>query len=355
MLPHSDVQPRSVQVISSHWIVGFILSIAAFFFFRLIQWEAFHHFHPIFVFQAASIRIGSDWIFFLNCAPFSSRGFELHRYLRELRLPLGIVFNYTFVGLCEKNTTDPPNIDMPDNYLNWKSYPRKERLWTIRATAADFWIFEYVITETTARWVFISDDDILINFDLLPDFMSELDRKHDPIRDVVVRGDCIVNGPVYPQGGGGFVISRRAVERLVPFGNYAIWGFWQACQDVRIGQVMNQVFSGTSWYTSTAFLGCQLNELDFESAQNRHFTGLPTCPNAMQFSQKHCRRFVAPVRQLVFFHIGPAFHNGPGWLEKRVAIAHNLWSAPPQVSFWPDGDSSKKLCWQEAQDFTRFW
>lgn len=182
-----------------------------------------------------------------------------------------------------------------------------------------------------------------------------MESKHDPLRDVVIRSDCIVNGPVYPQGGGGMILSRRAVEQLAPFGNYSIWEIWQDSPDMRIGHVMNHVFSGTSWYTSTAVLGCSLDELDFERARVANFTGLPACPDPSTLSNEDCMRFVAPLRQLVFVHIGRAFHNGAGWLKERYEIAQNLWNAPPEVSFWPSGLYSKSLCWRAGPNFTRFW
>jgi hypothetical protein len=222
-------------------------------------------------------------------------------------------------------------------------------------TAAMFWTFQYIVEHTIARWIFMSDDDILINFDLLPAFMSALDRKYDPIHDVVVRGDCIMNGPVYPQGGSGVILSRRAVEQLAPLANYSIWGFWEGCPDQRLGHVMNKVFSGTSWYTSTAFLGQPLEGLNFESARSGIFTKLPSCPDPAKFSHEGCQRFLAPVRQIVFYHVGTSFHNEAGWLKERFAIAHNLWKAPPQVSFWPSGSYMKTLCWREWQNVTRYW
>jgi hypothetical protein len=251
--------------------------------------------------------------------------------------------------------TDPPNIAMPDNYLNWRSHPRKDRLWTIRFMASFAWLFRYVIAHTSAHWIYVSDDDILINFDLLPAFMRELHTKYDPLREVVVRGDCIINGPVYPQGGSGVVLSRRAIEKLAPFGHYSIWGFWEECPDQRLGRLMTKVFSGTAWYTSTAFLGVPLDAADFRRVLDQNFSRLPPCPDGSTLSQHGCLRFVAPVREIVFLHIGRAFKNGAGWLKERRAIATHLWNAPPQVSFRPSIQWRKALCWRKQQNSTRSW
>jgi hypothetical protein len=185
--------------------------------------------------------------------------------------------------------------------------------------------------------------------------MNELSQKFDPLHEVIVRGDCIINGPVYPQGGSGVVLSRQAVEQLAPFGNYSIWGFWEGCPDMRLGRLMNKIFHGTAWYTSTAFLGSSLDGSDFSRIYRGNFSGLPHCPDPTTFSQIGCRRFLAPLQQVVFFHIGPLFHNGPGWLKQRLAIAHNLWSAQPEVSFWPSGRHSKRFCWREKSKYAYFW
>jgi hypothetical protein len=297
----------------------------------------------------------SRWMFFMHTAPSSGRAIEFHEHHKHRVLAPGVPFHYTFIGFSTENTTDPPNIAMPENYLDWRRYSRTNRIWTIRFMAGFAWLFRYVLAHTTAHWIFVSDDDILINFDLLPAFMNELDAKHDPLNEVVVRGDCIVNGPVYPQGGSGVLLSRFAVKRLAPFGNYSIWGFWEGCPDMRLGHLMNEVFRGTSWYTSTAFLGSTLSETDFSSVRNGRFSGLPPCPNPGTLSQMKCWRFVAPVRQVIFFHIGTVFHNTPGWLKRRLAIAHNLWNAQQEVSFWPSARYSKRLCWHAGPNFTHFW
>jgi hypothetical protein len=294
-------------------------------------------------------------MFFIHCSAFSGRAFELHRYWQRLNLPPGLIFNYTFINLMQENTTDRPNIETPENYMNWREYPHKEGKWTIPATVAFFWAFKWAIQYTTARWIFIGDDDILINFKLLLPFMRELDRKYDPINEVAVRGDCIINGPVYPQGGSGVVLSRRAVECLSFYGNYSLWGFWLGGKDLRLGRVMNEIFLGTSWYTSTAFMGHMLLPDYFRRLQKANFTVLAKCPEPETLPQSGCRRFVSSLRQIVFFHVGQVFENGPGWLKERLKLAETLWNAPPQVGFWPAERYRKYFCWGETQNMTSFW
>jgi hypothetical protein len=244
---------------------------------------------------------------------------------------------------------------MPDNYLNWSTHPNKEAIMTIRCTAVFFWVFRYTIEQTAARWIFIGDDDILINFNLLPAFMREQESKYDPLQDVVIRGDCIMNGLVYPAGGSGIVLSRRAVEQLAQFGNYSVWGGSEDTRDKRVGRVMSEIFSGISWSTSTAFLGSRLDDQFGQYLRNGNFSTLPDCPDPETFLQNECQRFLASTRQIVFSHIGPMFDNGPGWLKKRFAIAHHLWDASPELAFWPSEFLTKGLCWLKGKNATRVW
>jgi hypothetical protein len=217
------------------------------------------------------------------------------------------------------------------------------------------WLCQYVLSNTSTRWIYISDDDILINFHLLPAFMNGLDRAFDLLHQIVVRGDCIMNGPVYPQGGSGVILSRFAVEKLAPYGSYSVWGFRESCPDQRLGRAMNRVFSGTAWYTSMGFLG-SLYPSDFQMLRECDFVRLRRCPNSGTLSQIGCSRFVAPLRETVFFHIGTVFHNGPGWLKQRLAIASDLWNAPPQVSVWPwNHVGSKHMCLDHKQNSTHLW
>jgi hypothetical protein len=60
------------------------------------------------------------------------------------------------------------------------------------------------------------DVQFLINFELLPYYARELDGRYDPLHDIVIKGDYIVNDWIYPQGGSGKLFSRKTVELLEP-------------------------------------------------------------------------------------------------------------------------------------------
>jgi hypothetical protein len=259
-----------------------------------------------------------------------------------------VKFNYVFSGLLEKNTTDPPNIAMPDNYLNWKSCPEQFRKWMGRFTAQYFWSFKYILFNTSARWIWCGDDDILINFELLPRYARRLARLYDPLRDFVVRGECIKYGVVYPQGGSGIVFSRRAIEMMEPFANFSIWGFWEKYPDRRVGVVIGKVHRDVGSCASSAFLGSFLPRGNFSMLKTGNFSGLEPCPPSQH--GRECRVGSAPVNQVVFFHIGTVFENGPGFLKERLEYAKNLWSAPSDVWYWAPSPEAKALCRGPSQD-----
>jgi hypothetical protein len=284
-------------------------------------------------------------VFYLQSGLNLSRAWELSAYYQEMTLPPNVVFNYSFVGLLDQNTTNPRNLAMPENYINWTNHPFVRGLGTIRHATSFAWIFTYVVKCTTARWIWRGDDDILINFELLPQYARLLDHMYDPLRDVVVKGDCIKNGPIYPQGGAGVLMSRRAVELLEPWGNYFIWGFFEDVPDKRFGVILEKIMSDVGMITSSAFLGCRLSESDFSKLRRQNFSDLAPCPDVPTGQGgRGCRPIAAPTHQIVFFHVGSVFENGPGFLRDRLGFARILWTASSDIAFHVTGGYQKGLC-----------
>jgi hypothetical protein len=287
----------------------------------------------------------ADWVFYHQSELNSKRTWELNAYYQTMTLPPNVVFNYAFLGLLNENTTRPPNLAMPENYLNWTGHFYVEGLYTVRSSAYFAWCLTYILRCTTARWIWRGDDDSLINFELLPHYARQLNSMYDPLRDVVVKGDCIVNGPVYPQGGAGVVLSRRAVELLEVWGDYSVWGFFHDEPDKRQGVILEKILPEIGTLSSTAFLGCSFSEHEIWMLQQQNFSDLEPCPDVQPWQPgRGCREMTAPTRQIVFFHIGKVFHNGPGYLMERWQIANNLWTAPPDVAFRSTGRTNKGLC-----------
>jgi hypothetical protein len=247
---------------------------------------------------------GSKWLFLFQSACASERAIDLNHFYLTKPWPRELEFNYKFVGVLPDNTTNPPNLALPDNLENWTQHPNYEDLrWQLRPMAGLFYAFNYTLHETDALWLFRSDDDILINFELLPRYIREMERMHDPLTEFVMRGDCIRNGATYPQGGAGVLFSRHAIERLIPMSHYSVWSTSADDPDQRLGRVVEAMGIDPGICSSSAFLGQPLDLPDLERVRSGNFAGLSQCPERVRTFSR-CRGFVTPITQYVFFHIG---------------------------------------------------
>jgi hypothetical protein len=210
-----------------------------------------------------------------------------------------------------------------------------------------FWTFDYVLRETTTRWIFRSDDDVLINVEILGSFMQEMEQKYDPLTEIVIQGDCVTNGAFYPQGGGGVLFSRRAIEELKPLGHFSIWGVREACPDQRLGRLMGRLNIPRDRCSNSAFLGQPLEDDDRQRILQGNFRGLATCP-AMNCVNRHCNEIVRPTRQLVFYHVGSGLSVLGDEFTARVKMATTLWNGPKELAVMERGDSERHLCWQSS-------
>jgi hypothetical protein len=293
-------------------------------------------------------------MFLFQCTQSSERAFDLNHFYRTTPWPRDLEFNYKFVGLLPTNTTNPPNLALPDNLENWTVHPDRDRAeWKFRHMTGLFWAFNYTLYETDVMWLFRGDDDVLINFDLLPAYIREMERTHDPLTEFVIRGDCMYHGPTYPQGGAGVLFSRHAIERLIPMSHYSIWGFWEDCPDQRLGRVLEAMGIDAGICSSSAFLGTCLDLRDLARLREGNFSGLSQCPEPVP-DQRECRGFVAPMRQNIFFHIGPVGDYERMPVEGRMALARKLWGAPEQAALHQIGRYDKRICWIRAPITTTF-
>jgi hypothetical protein len=240
---------------------------------------------------------------------------------------------------------------MPDNYLNWTSLNSQMPHWCVRDRAIMLWIFDYALHETSAHWIFRCQDDILINFALLPEYMAELNQKYDPLKEVVIRGDCVRKGPSFPQGGSGMLISRAALERIVPVGRFAFWELDDTFEDVVFGCILWHLKIDSYNCSSSAFLGFQFQFWEWAWIMNNDFRHLTECPGKSKLRQKRCNRFLLSTNQLVFFHTGKNESGANEPFEKRMAIARNLWNAPPSVAVWRLGNVPYLCRWTRRPKF----
>jgi hypothetical protein len=287
----------------------------------------------------------SQWMFFVQASLFEARALQFSRSVANARLPPGLSFRYTFVGLLDENTTCPPNLAIPPDYLDWpKYYDARDRglMWPIRIAAGLFYALDYALRETNARWIVRMFTDTVINFDLLVPFMQALDRKFNPLRQAVLRGDCIVCGFPFLQGGAGVIFSRYALEVLVPYAHYGIWDFWEEQDDRRLGHVMWDIGMRAAPMGSSAFTGISIIEEDWRRIESGNWSGMPVCPSEAAQAKDGCPRFVAPVSQIVFQHASPLM-KWESSLAKVVERLKNLW-AQPDVALWRVRGMDSVLC-----------
>jgi hypothetical protein len=303
----------------------------------------------------ARILSRRSWLFLLQSSPWLKRGFELYLYYQNRKLPPGLSFNYVFIALLPHNSSDPPNIAFPDNYMNWTHSPRGGGGWELRDFARMLFSLNYALQESGAGWIYRGYDDILINFDLLLPYMRELERRYDPLKEFVIRSDCVVFGPVYPQGGAGMLISRRALEVIAPMAHRAIWELKGIWDDQRMGFLLRDLKWPAGECSSSAFLDYSFSKSDWARVEINNFSGLPEC-QATKSWVSGCRRFLLSVRQLVFFHTGKDSNRRQATFETRMRMATNLWKSPPEVAVRRSTSNGAHLCyWRNATSAGSFF
>jgi hypothetical protein len=173
------------------------------------------------------------------------------------------------------------------------------------------------------------------NINLIFPLMIELEKQYDPLTDFVVRGNCIVHGLSYPQGGVGTIISRFAfktmsdkMEAMLPI---LPLGTLSGYDDMLFGAMIKKLNISVAETQSTAFLGYRFDGPGEPAMRTGNFSGLPPCP--VRLDQEGCRRYFAPVRDIVFHHDGT---DGPRSLdfEEELEMMRNLWNAPPDVQWY---------------------
>jgi hypothetical protein len=208
-------------------------------------------------------------------------------------------------------------------------------LWRVDFLVKYFFIFDYAAHETDFRWIVRAFDDMVPNLELLYPLMVELDKQYNPLKEVVVRGNCIVNGPVYLQGGAGTILSRAAFEMLAGHMEETL-DHYQEIQrdnydDIIFGWLLERLDIPLVTTQSTAFLGYEFEGSGKYAMRTGNFSVLPECPERLD--QEGCRRYVAPVRNIVFHHGGTPGKRNLHFNE-HLEQFKNLWSAPLDVQYY---------------------
>jgi hypothetical protein len=259
---------------------------------------------------------------------------HLYEYIKASYPPSG--FRYYFINWTDTNQTDPPVLVPPARYrelvdfgatsnMTWEDGIKSPNLW-----ANFFFCLNYFLESTSARWFYRGTDDTILNFRLLPLYITDLERHYDPLRQFLVQGNCIIvpwSQFAYPQGGAGYLFSRFACEQIAPMARYVL-SHGHGAEDNYMGEFLNELnFTGVM-VTSDKFFGYTIHEEQREILMTRDYDKLPVCPRMPNGGPDGCRRFMSPTQNLVFFHQALPFD------EYYRSLASHVFTTPPSIKWW---------------------
>jgi hypothetical protein len=178
------------------------------------------------------------------------------------------------------------------------------------------------------RWLFRGTDDTVVNFDLLEEFFQDLEVQRDPLKEVVVLGDCVRHEDwLYPQGGSGYLLSRAAVQLIEPLRDEWV-NRWGGPEDMSFGSFLESLKIPMKGVSSAAFMGHAFSREVLFKLRERNWEGFPTCPKLDLLPTEPCGQVLARVRDVVFFHEYEG--NWPGTIEN----ARGIFEAPPGLYYY---------------------
>jgi hypothetical protein len=203
----------------------------------------------------------------------------------------------------------------------------------------DVFAFNYHAEESNASWMIRATDDMVINFDLLPEYLRDLQNRYDPNTDVVIRSHCLqFNDKLYPQGGSGAIFSRAA-SVLLSRDTQGMIANWIESEDITLGNYIEKKgiemvstidphFLGLGWGTVEAF-------------EQRIQTVSDVCEPPDPTRTDCVRCFVAPLREVVFYH---SEGSGSG-MDIHHEVSRRVFNAHHSIMWYPgDRWAAPELC-----------
>jgi hypothetical protein len=205
--------------------------------------------------------------------------------------------------------------------------------------------FHYALYHTNAHWIIRLADDTLVNFASLGKMISSLDSQHNPLVDVVFKAHCLdvyLKGRQYgyfsfPQGGSGFVVSRHACK-LALDDQISILKHIISWDDYSTGYYLHKKGFPSMEMGNSYFIG----RIPQQSHIDRFLRGnLTACTNVRDHA-RNCGKAIAPLRELVFFHLNP--FRGMDYL---MSLGEKLFNADSRVFWWNGAHGSPGFCIQK--------
>jgi hypothetical protein len=276
-----------------------------------------------------------------NC----SRVPEMHQYIETHKDLSTRNFDYYFVDYSATDQESPPSLALPDTFREHINHITSQH-WsdTIQVSLLIRYFFcaTFTLEHTRARWMLRVSDDTVVNFEKLGEFIDSLDARYDALTDFVFKAHCACCwAPVhYPQGGAGFVLSRRGCELALEHA-LAIAESAYIAEDVAIGRYLVQHGVSDDRWASQHFSGHTVPAEEAGRLRERKFPEMPECASVWERGDWACIHIISPANNLVFFHMQP---GSP--LSAVFADAELFFRAPPQVFWWNGNFGAARFCVQ---------
>lgn len=176
---------------------------------------------------------------------------------------------------------------------------------------------KYFYEKTNYDWYWSATDDLYIDIPNLHRLMESLESKYNPRKDIVYKAHTIYNkGVYYPQGGTGYIFSRKAVGEFLKFGldfvkNITKWDdyeFWR----------LRKIFNLSIKDVSTHYMYGQ--GFSFKNLTDpKQLDNLKECP--MEFPLQGIYDFAAPMCDMVAYHSIFQFYDC--YRNLRIAAMNN--------------------------------
>jgi hypothetical protein len=162
------------------------------------------------------------------------------------------------------------------------------------------------LNTTQLRWFVRTTEDCFVNLLRLPLMFSELERRYDPLADVVFLGQSVdINGVIsMVHGGSGWLMSRSACEFYAKH-EQAIVLSWLATasgDDVMPHAFRRVAALSVNQTNHYGFVGSPLDDSAVERLRAMRFDGIKTCPSWTH--QAASNRQIIPLDGVVFWHSG---------------------------------------------------
>jgi hypothetical protein len=164
----------------------------------------------------------------------------------------------------------------------------------------------HFLKATRFRWYIRTTEDCFVNLKRLPPMIAELERRHNPLRDIVIAGQAVdINEFVsMVHGGAGWIMSRAACKFYMAH-HKAIRRV--SAQNDQADDLIPQAFMrvaklATEEVNHFGFLGSPLDDKTVGRFRKLNFSGIGPCPSLEV--QRWRRRFLVPVDPIVLWHSG---------------------------------------------------